>query len=149
MKSTTSFLEDRSLNEYEGSAMGKRWWGAFVDWLQKLNTVESSNVGYLSQFWTKSILLYRAFKGCARTNAQISIYLDAEIAMESTHAYYLSGTIVPPHLDGTYAYFGVQPSVYIGLTVQGSARLQFTSSRQPLMPTMSCPGLAIKGIAAV
>lgn len=152
LTSTTPFLEnleDRSLDDYEESAQSKRWFGAFLNWLQKLNTVESSNVGYLSQFWTSSILLYRAFIGCAKTNAQLSVYLDAEIAMESTYAYYLSGTIIPPYLDGTYAYFGIQPSVYLGLTVQGSARLQYTSPRKPLIPTISYPGLAIKGIAAV
>jgi hypothetical protein len=69
--------------------------------------------------------------------------------MDSTYAYYFSGTIVPPAITGTYAYFGLDPSVYLGLTVTGSARMQYTSPRQPLIATLSYPGLAIKGIAAV
>lgn len=133
----------------EDSAQSKRWFGAFKDWLSKLNTVESSNVGYLSQYLSKSILLYRAFVGCSRTNAQLSIYLDTEVSMESTYAYYFSGTFIPPAITGTYAYFGVQPSMYLGLTIQGGARLEYQSPRTPLIPTISYPGLAIKGIAAV
>jgi hypothetical protein len=145
--SSQPFYEERDVQESSGHS--KRWFGAFLDWLKKLNTVESSNVGFLSMYLQQSILLYRAFVGCARTNAQLNIYLDTEVAMESTYAYYFSGTIVPPAITGTYAYFGLQPSVYLGLTVTGSARLQYTSQRQPLIPTLSYPGLAIKGIAAV
>jgi hypothetical protein len=145
--SSQPFYEEEDVQESSGHS--KRWFGAFLDWLKKLNTVESSNVGFLSMYLQQSILLYRAFVGCARTNAQLNIYLDTEVAMESTYAYYFSGTIVPPAITGTYAYFGLQPSVYLGLTVTGSARLQYTSQRQPLIPTLSYPGLAIKGIAAV
>jgi hypothetical protein len=147
LTSSQPFYEERDVQESSGHS--KRWFGAFLDWLKKLNTVESSNVGFLSMYLQQSILLYRAFVGCARTNAQLNIYLDTEVAMESTYAYYFSGTIVPPAITGTYAYFGLQPSVYLGLTVTGSARLQYTSQRQPLIPTLSYPGLAIKGIAAV
>lgn len=37
----------------------------------------------------------------------------------------------------------------LGLTTQGGARLEYQSPRTPLIPTISYPGLAIKGIAAV
>lgn len=127
----------------------KRWFGAFLDWLKKLNTVETSNIGYLSMAFQQSILLYKAMVGCAKTNAQLSIYLDTKVAMDTTYAYYFSGTIVPPAITGTYAYFGIDPSVYLGLTITGSARMQYTSARQPLIATLSYPGLAIKGIASV
>lgn len=131
------------------SGLTKKWFGVFLDWLKKMTTVQSSNVGFLNMAFKKSILLYRAFVGCARTNAQLSIYLDTEVAMDSTYAYYFSGTIVPPAITGTYAYFGLEPSVYLGLTVAGSARMQYTSQRVKLIDTLSYPGLAIKGIAAV
>jgi hypothetical protein len=133
----------------ETSGLTKRWWGTFLGWLQKLSTIKSSNIGYLNMAFQQSILLYQAMIGCTKTNAQLSIYLDTEVAMDSTYAYYFSGTIVPPAITGTYAYFGLDPSVYLGLTVTGSARMQYTSPRQPLIATLSYPGLAIKGIAAV
>ncbi|ETS82826.1 hypothetical protein PFICI_04702 [Pestalotiopsis fici W106-1] len=138
----TDLAEDQSPH-------AKRWWGAFGDWLSRLNTIELSNVGNLSQYLKKSVLLYRAFVGCSRTNAQLNIYLDTEVALESTYAYYFSGTLVPPTPTATYAYFGMQPSIYLGLTIQGGARLEYQSPRQPLIPTISYPGLAVKGIAAV
>lgn len=69
--------------------------------------------------------------------------------MESTYAYYFSGTFIPLAIEGTYAYFGAQPSVYLGLTIQGDARLEYQSPRAALIPTISYPGLAIKGITAV
>ena len=43
----------------------------------------------------------------------------------------------------------MQPSVYLGLTVTGGARLEYQSPWVKLIPTMSYPGLAIKGLAAV
>lgn len=152
MTSRTSFQDCPNSHDAVSAVQShvhKRWFDTFVNGLKKLTTIETSNFGYLSQMWTSSVPLYRAFSGCAKTNAQLSVYLDSEIAIDSTYAYYLSGTLVPPSLDGTYANFSVQPSVYLGVTVQGSARLQYTSPRKPLIPTISYPGLAIKGIAAV
>ena len=136
-------------DETQDTGVGKRWFGAFLSWLQKLNTVETSNIGYLNMAFQQSILLYRAMIGCSKTNAQLNIYLDTQAAMDATYAYYFSGTIVPPAITGTYAYFGVDPSIYLGLTITGSARMQYTSARQPLIATLSYPGLAIKGIASV
>ncbi|KAJ5946733.1 hypothetical protein N7454_003572, partial [Penicillium verhagenii] len=146
MNSNTSFEHP---SDQDPHAIQKRWFGSFKNWLKKMNTVESSSVGYLSQLWKSSLLLFSASTGCPKANAKLNVYLDSEIAMESTYAYYLSGTLVPPSLDGTYAYFGMQPSVYLGLTVEGVARMDYKSERKQLIPTLSYPGLAIKGIAAV
>ncbi|GKZ26889.1 hypothetical protein AbraCBS73388_003278 [Aspergillus brasiliensis] len=146
MNSNTSF---ERAGDDEPHGLQRRWFGSFKNWLNKMNTVESSSVGYLSQFWKTSLLLFSAATGCPKANAQLNVYLDSEISMDSTYAYYLSGTLVPPSLDGTYAYFGMQPSVYMGLTVEGVARMDYKSERKQLIPTISYPGLAIKGIAAV
>ena len=131
------------------SARAKRWFGDFVGWLSKVTTVEKSDTGFLTMALKKSILLYRAFVGCSRTNAYMNIYLDAEAAMDATYAYYYSGALGGLLPTATYAYFGMQPSVYLGLTVTGGARLEYQSPRVKLIPTMSYPGLAIKGLAAV
>ena len=143
---SSQFMEREEAEETE---VGKRWFGAFLNWLKKVTTVETSNIGYLNMALTQSFLLYRAMIGCAKTNAQLSIYLDTEVAMDATYAYYFSGTLAPPQITGTYAYFGMDPSVYLGLTVTGSARMQYTSQRVPLITQLSYPGLAIKGIASV
>jgi hypothetical protein len=146
MTSNTTF---ERAGDREPHNLQKRWFGSFKNWLNKMNTVESSRVGYLSQFWKSSLLLFSASTGCPKANAQLNVYLDSEIGIDSTYAYYLSGTLVPPSLDGIYAYFCMQPSVYMGLTVEGTARMDYKSERKQFIPTLSYPGLAIKGIAAV
>ncbi|KAJ5089843.1 hypothetical protein N7532_008527 [Penicillium argentinense] len=109
------------------SGLGKRWFGKFVDWLKKINTVEAGNDGFLNTAFQKGFLLYRAVKGCARRTFYAEMmYLDADIQMDATYAYYLSGTIVPLEwtiLTGTWW--------------------------KKLIDTLSYPGLSIKGIATV
>lgn len=78
------------------------------------------------------------------------MYLDTNVQMEATYAYYFSGTILPtPSVTGTYAYFGLEPSAYLGLRIVGNAQMQYQSQRQKLIDTLAYPGLSIKGIAAV
>lgn len=77
------------------------------------------------------------------------MYLDADVEMEATYAYYFSGTVIPPAVTGTYAYFSLEPSAYLGLRIVGNARLQASTGRKKLLDTISYPGLAIKGLAAV
>ncbi|KAL8645553.1 MAG: hypothetical protein Q9226_007250, partial [Calogaya cf. arnoldii] len=99
-------------------------------------------------------------------SANMKMYLYTDIEMEATvilpisssrlprfdifqYAYYFSGTIVPPAVTGTYAYFSLESSAYLGLRITGNTRLQATTGRKKLLDTISYPGLAIKGIAAV
>lgn len=79
----------------------------------------------------------------------MKMYLDANVEMEATYAYYFSGTVVPPAVTGTYAYFSLEPSAYLGLRLVGNARFQAGTERKKLLDTISYPGLAIKGLAAV
>lgn len=79
----------------------------------------------------------------------MKMYLDANVEMEATYAYYFSGTVIPPAVTGTYAYFSLEPSAYLGLRIVGNARLQASTGRKKLLDTISYPGLAIKGLAAV
>ncbi|KZF20522.1 glycoside hydrolase family 18 protein [Xylona heveae TC161] len=129
----------------------KRWFGAFKDWLNRLNTIENKDMGFLSMAIRKTIKLYHAQRGCQSSTAMASldIDLDAYVNMEATYAYYFSGTIVPPAVTGTYAYFGLEPTAYLGLSIKGYAQMQYTSDRKRLVDTLSYPGLSVKGIAAV
>jgi len=49
--------------ERSDTGLQKRWFGGFLDWLKKMNTVEAGNDGYLNMAFQKSFLLYRAVKG--------------------------------------------------------------------------------------
>lgn len=77
------------------------------------------------------------------------MYLDADIQMDATYAYYLSGTIVPLKVDDTYGCLGVEPSAYLGLRLEGNAILVYTSEWKKLIDKLAYPGLSIKGIATV
>ena len=81
--------------------------------------------------------------------AKMKMYLDTDIQMDATYAYYLSGTIVPPKVTNTYGYLGVEPSAYLGLRIEGNAILRYTSEWKKLVDTLAYPGLSIKGIATV
>ncbi|OQD79993.1 hypothetical protein PENANT_c040G10948 [Penicillium antarcticum] len=131
--------------------LGKRWFGTFMGWLKKMNTVEAGNDGVLNMAFQKSFLLYRAVKGCARRAfyAEMRMYLDADVQMDATYAYYLSGTIVPLKVDDSYGYLGIEPSAYLGLRLEGNAIMTYTSEWRKLIDTLAYPGLSIKGIATV
>ncbi|CAL8580054.1 hypothetical protein XPA_005788 [Xanthoria parietina] len=135
----------------ESRLLKKRWFGKFFDWLGRLNTVENKEVGYLSVAIKKTLLLFSASQGCPGQtfSANMKLYLDADVEMEATYAYYFSGTIVPPAVTGTYAFFSLEASAYLGLRMEGNARFQAGTGRKKLLDTISYPGLAIKGIAAV
>ncbi|KAJ6151670.1 hypothetical protein N7470_006798 [Penicillium chermesinum] len=127
--------------ETADTGLAKRWFGKFVDWLKKMNTVEAGNDGVLNMAFQKSFLLYRAVKGCARRTfyAEMRMYLDADVQMDATYAYYLSGTIVP-----------LKSQAHIsGLRLEGNAIMTYTSDWRKLIDTLAYPGLSIKGIATV
>ncbi|KAJ5717638.1 hypothetical protein N7488_003284 [Penicillium malachiteum] len=127
----------------------KRWFGALKAWLKKVTTITKTGQGDLPIDLESNILLYSQSIGCPKANADMNIYLDTKLDMAASYAYYFSGTIVPPAVTDTYAYLGMQPSLYMGVSVTGSATLTYRSERQQLISTLTYPGLAIKGIAVV
>lgn len=131
----------------------KRWWGEFTDWLQKMSKVEASDEGKLPMSLHKRMLLYRKRASCARGNVKIKagldVILDAKFDMNARWAYYASGTIVPLAVDNVYTYFEMEPVAEAVLEVAGNAEMEWQSDRLKIIDTLSYPGLAIKGIAAI
>jgi hypothetical protein len=77
------------------------------------------------------------------------MYLDADVEMDATYAYYLSGTIAPLQVIDTYGYLGVEPSAYLGIRLEADAVFKYTSPWKKLVDTLAYPGLSIKGVATV
>jgi hypothetical protein len=131
----------------------KRWWGSFTDWLKKMTKVEASDEGKLPMSLHKRMLLYRKRASCARGNvklkAGLDVILDAKLDMNARWAYYASGTIVPLAIDNVYTYFEMEPVAQAVLEVAGNAEMEWVSKRLKIIDTLSYPGLAIKGIAAI
>ncbi|KAJ5726591.1 uncharacterized protein N7483_007948 [Penicillium malachiteum] len=148
-RATRSFAPSTvALHEHD-VLLTKRWFGALTAWLKKVTTITKTGQGDLPMDLESNLLLYSQSIGCSKANAEMNIYLDTKLDMAASYAYYFSGTIVPPAVTDTYAYLGMQPSLYIGVSVTGSATLTYNSERQQLISTLTYPGLAIKGIAVV
>ncbi|USP75586.1 hypothetical protein yc1106_02860 [Curvularia clavata] len=135
-------------------SLEKRWWGSYVDWLKKLNTVRASDEGRLPMSIHRKMTLYRKRASCARGNtrlkAGLDVILDSKIDMNARWAYYAQGTIVPLKVDEVYTYFEMEPVVQAVLEVSGNAEVEYRM-KEPIkiIDTLAYPGLAIKGIAAI
>ncbi|KAJ5375386.1 hypothetical protein N7517_007392 [Penicillium concentricum] len=131
----------------------KRWWGGYPDWLKRLTTIRQSDKGKLPMSIHKKMLLYSRRAQCARGNvnvkAGLDITLDAKFDMNARWAYYAEGSVVPFNIDTVYTYFELEPEVQAVIEIEGSAEMTYRSPRIKIIDTLSYPGLAIKGIAAV
>ncbi|KAF2473995.1 chitinase A1 [Lindgomyces ingoldianus] len=132
----------------------KRFWGELTDWLKQLTRVQTSDQGKLPMSLHKRMLLYRKRAQCARGNtvlkAGLDVTLDAKFDMNARWAYYAQGTIVPLNVEQIYAYFEMEPVAQATLEVEGNAEIEYRmKERLKIIDTLSYPGLAIKGIAAI
>ena len=91
----------------------KRWFGKFLDWLGRLNTVETKEVGFLSMALKKSLLLYKAVSGCVGQtfSASMKMYLDAGKQSPPVHLLPIS---VRRHGLVRYFYTRFTPEIYLG-----------------------------------
>lgn len=152
---------DRSSQNHTGSlnvrsqdsSVRRRWWGTFVHWVKKLTTVTKSDGGVLPMGLVRSLVLYSGRRKCSNDavtfTAGMDITADFNMEMNARYSYYFSGTVVPPAVTDMYAYVGVHPRVYAGIGITGNADLYYPSERKKIIDTLTYPGLAIKGIAAV
>jgi hypothetical protein len=132
----------------------KRWFGPFREWLNKLNTLESEQTGVLPMAFAKFFTLFsgrifcRSDAGVTFT-AGLDVTTDLQLHMDARYSYYFSGTVVPPRVNDMYAFARTQPRVMAGITIAGDAQLGYQTEPRKLISTLTYPGLAIKGIAAV
>ncbi|RLL93598.1 hypothetical protein CFD26_101115 [Aspergillus turcosus] len=145
----TGRLEVRS----NDSRVHRRWWGVFVDWVKKMTTVTKTDGGTLPMGLVRSLVLYsgrlRCSNGAVTFTTGMDITADFSMMMNARYSYYFSGTVVPPTVTDMFAYVGVQPMAYAGVGISGNAELYYPSERKKIIDTLTYPGLAIKGIAAV
>ncbi|EAU34904.1 conserved hypothetical protein [Aspergillus terreus NIH2624] len=137
----------------EDSSIHRRWWGTFVNWVKKLTTVTKTDGDMLPMGLVRSLILYSGRLICSNDavtfTAGMAITADFNMEMNARYSYYFSGTVVPPSVTDMYAYVGVHPRVYAGIGITGNADLYYPSERKKIIDTLTYPGLAIKGIAAV
>ncbi|KAJ0414559.1 hypothetical protein BJY00DRAFT_318644 [Aspergillus carlsbadensis] len=97
-------------------------------------TVTKSELVVIPLIWARTFPLFYAQSSCpgASFHANLGVDLEANLVMDATYAYYLSGTFIPPSKPEAFAYFGMSPT-----------------ARKTIIDTLAYPGLAVKGIAAV
>lgn len=142
------------INETESSSIQRCGWWSFVEWISKLTTLTKLEAGTLPMGLTKFFTLYSGRLSCTSDvgvtfTAGLDITADMQTQMQTRYSYYFSGTVVPPHIIDTYAYVGSQPKVSAGITLTGDATLRYQTDPKKIIDTITYPGLAIKGIAAV
>lgn len=137
----------------QDSSVQRRWWGTFVNWVKKLTAVTKTDGGMLPMGLVRSLVLYSGRLMCSNDavtfTAGMDITADFNMEMNARYSYYFSGTVVPPTVTDMYAYVGVHPRAYAGIGISGNADLYYPSERKKIIDTLTYPGLAIKGIAAV
>jgi hypothetical protein len=153
-RNETGKLIVRSDNTVHPKAtLHRRWWGVFTKWVKKLTTVTKTDGGLLPMGLIRSLVLYSGRLRCTNEEVTITAGLDItadfNMEMNARYSYYFSGTVVPPTVTDMYAYVGVHPQVYAGVGISGNAELYYPSERKKIIDTLTYPGLAIKGIAAV
>jgi hypothetical protein len=118
-----------------------------------MTTVTKTDGGALTRGLMRSLVLYSGRLQCSNDavafTTGMDITADFHMAMNARYSYYFSGTVVPPAVTDMFAYVGVHPTVYAGVGISGNAELYYPSERKKIIDTLTYPGLAIKGIAAV
>lgn len=145
-------LHARHSTATKHARLNKRWWGSFRGWLDKLTTIEKSAQGVLPMGYAKYFTLFsgrifcRSDTGITFT-AGMDVTADLQLQMNTRYAYYFQGTLTG--VKDMYAYARTQPKVGAGITLSGDAQLGYGTEPRKLINTLTYPGLAIKGIAAV
>ncbi|KAI0350483.1 hypothetical protein OH77DRAFT_1430947 [Trametes cingulata] len=133
----------------------ERWFGAFKDWLSRLNKVKSNTKADLGMSKSFQSVLYSASQSCASddgtTTFASSISLTAQGGAEYNveYGFYLEGTIFPPGINQAYVYVSSHGQATVGLTLTGRASASYNSGKIPIIPPVYWPGLSYPGIVSI
>jgi hypothetical protein len=147
-------ISKTSLALRQTNNLDKRWWGTFTAWLTKLTTIEKQETGVLPMTFSRFFNLFSGRLFCKSDTgltftAGLDVTADISLEMNTRYSYYFSGTLLPTPDYDMYAFVRTQPKVMAGITLSGDASLTYATVPKKLINTLTYPGLAIKGIAAV
>lgn len=147
-------LQDDLDSGLTSSPMQKRYLGYFLDWVRRVTTLTRENTGTLAMGLRKALTLYSGRLRCTNDagvtiTAGLDVTTEVALNMQAMYSYYLSGSIVPPVVNDAYAFVRVTPEISATINIDGNAELEYASRVRKVIDTVTYPGLAIKGIAAV
>lgn len=146
----------------------ERWFGAFGDWLSRLNKVKSNTRADLGMSKSFQSVLFSASQMCASEdgtttfsssltltasgNAQANVEYGAldesstvcyEALLSTDTGFYLEGTLFPPVINQAYIYVSSHGSATIGLELVGRASASYNSNKVPIIPPVFWPGVSL------
>ncbi|KAI0364302.1 hypothetical protein BV20DRAFT_956503, partial [Pilatotrama ljubarskyi] len=142
-------------NSPERRDLEERWFGAFKDWLSRLNKVKSNTKADLGMSKSFQSTLYSASQTCASDDgtaafaSSISLTAQGSAGYNVEYGFYLEGTIFPPGIDQAYVYVSSHGQATIGLTLAGRASASYDSGKVALIPPVYWPGLSYPGIVSI
>ncbi|KAF5346427.1 hypothetical protein D9758_012782 [Tetrapyrgos nigripes] len=133
----------------------KRWWGAFKDWLSKLNQVEASNTqsrtfpNFIRKIHGQpSTRIYTVKALLHLMHLLTSLSLDHLAKLTTRYGFYLQGQIVPPSVEAAYIYFNSGGNAATTFTMTGTASVTYNSDTVELAK-FGFPGLYYPGLLTI
>ncbi|KAJ5918124.1 hypothetical protein N7454_010499 [Penicillium verhagenii] len=149
-------IDYTNLQEYwkqitDTPASGKRWFGDFDSWLNKMTTIVKDERGSLPLVYEDTIKLFHAHEYCPATKLEATFDIDANIhlGLYNQYGYYFEGSILPtPEVIAAYGYFSIEPTAAILLTFRANAIMQSSTGSVELL-SLGFPGMSIKGLISI
>lgn len=140
---TTNTKRKRDFHQPEG--LEKRWFGPFDAWLQRLNTVTSSNSISRTFSWSDTYTIFHQEESCPNFSSSLDISVTGSAQANSRFGYYLEASVVPPAIQQSYVYLSAGASAQATFTITGLAKAQFDSEKAELF-SFGFPGLYYPGL---
>ncbi|KAF7316287.1 Chitin-binding type-1 domain-containing protein [Mycena indigotica] len=146
---TTGTRRSNSKRDFhQPEELDKRWFGPFDRWLQKLNTVTSSNSISRNFHWSDTYTIFHQEESCPHFTSSLDISVTGNAQANSRFGYYLEATIVPPAIQQSYVYLTAGASAQATFTVSGLAKAQFGTERAEII-SFGFPGLYYPGLLTI
>ncbi|PIL32554.1 hypothetical protein GSI_05257 [Ganoderma sinense ZZ0214-1] len=133
----------------------ERWFGAFGDWLSRLNKVKSNTKADLGMSKSFQSVLYSASQMCASEDgttmfsSSLTLTASGNAQANVEYGFYLEGTLFPPAINQAYVYVSSHGSATIGLELAGRAAASYNSNKVAIIPPVFWPGLSYPGIVSI
>ncbi|KAJ6503678.1 hypothetical protein C8R45DRAFT_1209318 [Mycena sanguinolenta] len=104
----TTSVRKRNLNFHQPRGleyMEKRWFGAFGDWLSKLNTLTAEDSISRNYHWSDTYTIFHQEESCPNFQSSLDISVSGFASVNTQFGYYLEATILPPAVQQAYVYF--------------------------------------------
>ncbi|KAF7296727.1 Chitin-binding type-1 domain-containing protein [Mycena chlorophos] len=123
----------------------RRWFGSFTSWLNKINTLTTSDSISRNYHWTDTYTIFHQEESCPNFQSSLDISVTGYASINTQFGYYLEATVVPPAVQQAYVYFKAGAAAEAEFVITGIASAQWDSGRYELV-NFGFPGLYYPGL---